>query len=216
MYFDKVKRIMANFIEFRERDLRPRGAQKGILPNREKIQTYCFESEYAPISLLQSISLFSHTQATLLYPGYGADILFPLLYMEQLFPQLKEAEYTFVDTQDNQKIIETVLDDIGIPFSRKKNRIKFYWNDTLVQVSFIVENVFNIGDSLPAFDIYFERAFRIMKGGHADYEQKIVKKLNSGGILISDSGFVNTSLKKIEVPKELSKYGEMVMGRKEK
>ena len=206
---------MANFIEFRERDIRPKGAQKGVLPNEEKIQSYCFDDDYSHLTLLQALTTFPQTHITFLYPGCGADVLFPLLYMERLFPQLQNAECTFVDTQDNQKLIETVLDDIGIPFGRTKNKISFYWKDTVVNISFIVENVFNIIDSLPPFDIYFERAFRIMKDGHTDYEQKIVEKLNPDGILISDSGFANTSLQKIDVPKELSKYGEMMMGRKE-
>ncbi len=66
--------------------------------------------------------------------------------------------------------------------------------------------------TLPTFDIYFERAFRIMRERHPEYEQKIVEKLNRGGILISDSGFQDTTLRKIMVPKELSAYGEMVLG----
>lgn len=207
---------MGNFIEFSERDVKAKGATRGVLPNREKIKSYYFDDEYAHVELLHTITPFSHAKASLLYPGCGADILFPLLYLEHLFPQLTDVHCTFVDTQDNQKLIETVLDDIEIPFSRKKNRISFYWRETMVNISFIVENIFNIIDSLPPFDIYFERAFRIMKDKHTEYEQTIVGKLAPGGILISDSGFQNTSLQKIDVPKELSAYGEMVMGRKEK
>jgi len=207
---------MGYFIEFSERDVKTKGATRGVLPNREKIQSYCFDDEYAHLELLHTITPSSHAKASLLYPGCGADILFPLLYLEHLFPQLTEVHCTFVDTQDNQRLIETVLDDIGIPFSRKKNKISFYWKDTGVNISFIVENIFNIIDFLPPFDIYFERAFRIMKDGHTDYEETVVGKLAPGGILISDSGFLQTSLQEISVPKELSAYGEMVMGRKEK
>ena len=179
-------------------------------------KNFLFDDEYARLELLQTIPPFSHTKASFLYPGCGADILFPLLYMEGLFPQLKEAEFTLVDIQNNQKLIETVLDEIGIPFSRKKDKMTFYWKETLVIISFRVGDIFEIVYSLPLFDIYFERSFRIMKDGHTEYEQTIVEKLAPGGILISDSGFQNTSLKKIDVPKELSKYGEMVMGKKEK
>ncbi len=207
---------MGHFIEFQEREVKARSARKGVLPSREKIRSYCFDADYAHLDLLPALTPFPHTHASFLYPGCGADILFPLLYMERLFPQLKGADCIFVDTRDNQKLIETLLDDIGIPFSRKKNKISFYWKETLVGITLEIENIFEIVDSLPSFDIYFERAFRIMKDGHDDYEQKIVQKLNLGGILISDSGFQNTSLQKIDVPKELSVYGEMVMGRKEK
>ncbi len=207
---------MGNFVELMERDITAQGARKGIFPDEEKIRSFCFDDEYAHVGLLQALTPFPHTRTTLLYPGCGADILFPLFYLEQLFPQLREVHCTFVDPQDNQKMMETILDDIGIPFSRKKNKIIFYWKDMLVAISFVVDDIFSIIDSLPPFDIYFERSFRIMKGGHEDYEQKIVEKINPDGILISDSGFQNTSLQKIDVPKELSVYGEMVVGRKEK
>ncbi|MDO8656654.1 MAG: hypothetical protein Q7K45_05425 [Nanoarchaeota archaeon] len=207
---------MDNLIIYQEREIEPKGAVKGILPDAEKIKNFLFDDEYARLELLQTITHFSHIKASFLYPGCGADILFPLLYIERLFPQLQEVHCTFVDTQDNQKLIETVLDDIGIPFSRTKNKISFYWKESVVNISFIVEDIFGIVNSLPAFDIYFERAFRIMKDGHTNYEQTIVQKLNPDGILISDSGFQNTPLKKIDVSKELSVYGEMVMGKKEK
>ncbi len=204
---------MHNMVVYEERDIKPRGAQKRIYPDKIKIKEYLFDDEFAALGTLSALD-FPKTKASFLYPGCGADILFPLLFLEKAFPQLKEVEFWFVDLQDNQRLIETVLDDIGIPFSRKKKGLNFYWKKTPVRVLFIVENIFDLVDSLPSFDIYFERAFRIMKDDHQDYEQKIVEKLSPGGILISDSGFGNTSLRKIKVPPELSKYGEMVVGRK--
>lgn len=205
---------MENFIIYQEKEIKPKGAKKGTFPDERKMKKYLFKNEFSVLTSLIAAPFFKNS-ASFLYPGCGADVLFPLLYMERLFPQLKEAEFTFVDTQDNQKLIETVLDYIGIPFSRKKNKIHFYWKDTSVTILCMVGDIFGIIDSLPAFDIYFERAFRIMKGGHVDYEQSIVEKLTPGGILISDSGFQNVKLKKIDVPKELSKYGEMMVGVKE-
>lgn len=207
---------MENLIIYHEREIKPQSAIKGILPNRKKIKDFLFEDEYNALQLLSAIAPFSHTRAALLYPGCGADILFPLLYLERLFPQLTNVYCTFIDIQDNQGLIETLLDDIEMPFSRKKKEISFYWKGIFVTISFIVEDIFRIVGSLPAFDIYFERAFRIMKDGHANYEQIVVEKLNPGGILISDSGFQNVSLQKINVPKELSMYKEMKMGIKEK
>lgn len=205
---------MENLIIYNERYIKPKGAKKGIIPNAEKIKSYCFYDDYAHLTQLRTITTFSHTKATFLYPGCGADVLFPLLYMERLFPQLQEAKFMLVDIQDNQKLIETVLDDIGLPFSRDKERIIFYWKEIKVTIVFIIDNIFLILDSLLPFDIYFERAFRIIKEGHAEYEPKIIEKLAPGGILISDSGFQEVKLERIEVPKELSVYGEMVMGRK--
>lgn len=206
---------MENFIIYQEKEIKPKGAKKRTFPDERKMKEYLFEDEFSALTALMAVP-FSKNSASFLYPGCGADVLFPLLYMERLFPQLQEAEFTLVDIQNNQKLIETVLDDIGIPFSRKNNRLQFYWKDTLVNISFVIGNIFEMVDSLPPFDIYFERAFRIMKDGHTDYEQKIVEKLNQGGVLISDSGFQNINLHKMVVPKELSKYGEMVVGRKKK
>ncbi len=213
-YFDTNEGVVDNLIIYEEREIKPTGARKGSFPDERKIKEYLFEDEFSALTALVAVP-FAKNSASFLYPGCGADVLFPLLYMERLFPQLKEAELTLVDTQDNQKLIETVLDDIGLPFSRKKNKLHFYWKETFVIISFVVDNIFGIIGSLPTFDIYFERAFRIMKDAHPDYEQKIVEKLSPGGILISDSGFQGAKLRKIEVPPELSKYGEMVVGRKE-
>ena len=207
---------MENLIIYLEREIKPKGAVKGVLPDERRIREFLFEDEYHTLQLLQTITTFPHTRATLLYPGCGADVLFPLLYIEQLFPRLTEMHCTFVDAQDNQKLIETVLDEIRIPFSRKKNKINFYWKDTRTTISFIVGDIFNLIDSSPPFDIYFERAFRIMKDGQEGYEQKIVNKLKAGGILISDSGFQKVKLRKLDAPKGLSAYGEMVVGVKEK
>ena len=82
----------------------------------------------------------------------------------------------------------------------------------LVELEFVEGNVFEILNQLPYFDIYFERAFRIMKDSADGYENQVFSKLRPGGILISDSGFQHCSLKKLNVPRELSSYGEMIIG----
>ena len=73
-------------------------------------------------------------------------------------------------------------------------------------------NIFQIMPTIPAFDIYFERAFRIMKDGHEEYESKIYHQLKSNGIIISDSGFQQQPLEKIKVSPQLSSYQEMIIG----
>ena len=96
----------------------------------------------------------------------------------------------------------------------------------LVELEFRQGNVFSSlleiskFDIIPQFDIYFERAFRIFKDNVPGYEQKIIGKLSSGGIIISDSGFEHlcfdslNCLEKLPIPEQLSAYGEMVLGRK--
>ncbi len=207
---------MGELITFSEREIKPKGAKKGSSANLKKLREYFFKDEYNALELLKHIPPFPASQLRVLYPGCGSDILTPLLYLESLFPNTQKAHCIFVDVYDNSGLIKTILDEVGIPFSAHKDKIQFYWRNVEVELEFRTGNIFELISSLEAVDVYFERAFRIMKDDHKDYEQKILDKLNVGGILISDSGFKDVKLKRIEVPKELSAYGEMVMGIKEK
>ncbi len=94
--------------------------------------------------------------------------------------------------------------------SQNNNTISFYWNDRLVSLQFCQDDIFTT--HLPEFNIYFERAFRIMKDADQTYEQRIYNKLSPNGLLISDSGFQNYSINKITIPPELSVYQEMIVG----
>ena len=69
-----------------------------------------------------------------------------------------------------------------------------------------------INDKIELFDLYFERAFRIMKDDDPDFEQKVVTKLSSDGMIISDSGFQGLELNYLDASRELSSYNEMVIG----
>ena len=206
---------MGELLTYKARAIQAKGADNTVLPDETRLKQQFFQDDYENLSLLKNIPPFTLTTATLLYPGCGADIVFPLQYIERLFPALEQAECIFVDQCEIQDTIKTVLDDIGIPFSEYQDTIKFYWNGKDVRITFLVGDIFELITAIPTIDIYFERTFRIMRERHPEYEQKIVEKLNRGGILISDSGFQNTILRKITVPKELSAYGEMMMGVKE-
>jgi len=198
-------------IFYEERKVQAKGLNPDNQINKGKLKEFFHEEDYNNLNLLNSVNIpLNKETITLLYPGCGVDIFFPLIYIEKLFPKVKEANFTFIDTDNALGIIKTVLDDVGIHLSEKKNQISFYWKNILINLEFIQGNVFKL--DLPVFDIYFERAFRIMRDKIKDYEDKIFSKLNDGGILISDSGFENVPLKKIEVPKELSSYGEMMVG----
>ena len=103
--------------------------------------------------------------------------------------------------------------------SQNKPAIFFYWKNTLIELQFIQGDVFSLLPQLPAFNVYFEKAFRIFKDEDSLYEKNIFEKLKKDGILISDSGFKWLSLQnlqRIAVPKELSSYGEMVTGVKKR
>lgn len=169
-----------------------------------------FDDDFENLSLLNEIQTFHFDKIpTLFYPGSGADIIFPCLYVEKLFPDVKEIDFIFMDVYENSPLIKTILDELGITFNENNS---FYWNGILINLKFIVADVFR--SELPSYDVYFEKAFRIMKDQDSNYEEKAFTALNSGGVLISDSGFQELNLQMIEVPNELSSYKEMVIGRK--
>ena len=205
---------MSKVIVFMEREVSPQGLTRDVTPNDEKVREYFFDDDYEKMNLLKEISPLSISikKPLLLYPGCGVDILFPLHYLDYLFPEVNEAKFIFVDTEPNLGTIKTVLDDVGVTFEAKNNAVRFYWKKKLITLIFVQGNIFSILDKLHSFDIYFERAFRIMKEDFLWYESKVVDKLNKNGVLISDSGFKNANLKKLDVSKELSSYGEMIIG----
>jgi len=200
---------MKDCISLEEREVIPKGVQQTAVAE-EKVQSFFFDDDYERLQLLNKINIqLNNSNPTLFYPGCGADIFFPLIYVEKLFPKLKKANFFFVDTQECLNLLLTQLDDVNVSFSQDKNIITFYWKHLLVTLEFIITDVFTM--QLPSFDIYFERAFRIMKSEHPEYERWIFDALNPNGIIISDSGFQHLKLDQITAPKELSGYGEMVV-----
>jgi hypothetical protein len=207
---------MPNLIIYEEKKVKAKGLNLNNKINQEKFKSYFFEDDYQNLQLLDNLNIpLEKTEISLLYPGCGADILFPLIYLDKLFPQLTKANFTFVDEDYNLGVIKTVLDKVGISFSENKNQIKFYWNDKLIVLTFIMKKIEDHFSELQNHDIYFERAFRIMRDHIYTYEEKIIEKLNSNAIIISDTGFENQGLKTLKVSKELSSYKEMIIGIKE-
>src|SRR3989338_7909977 len=204
---------MGFLISYEEKKAKAKGLDKSAKPKEEKLKEYFFPDDYHNLSLLSGLSKIEYPEnPTLFYPGCGADILFPLKYVELLFPRLRKVTLILNDIDNNFGIIKTVLDYVGVSFAEKKKSLQFYWNGILVDLQFIQGNAFELLPELPAFDIYFERAFRIMKDDHPEYENQIYQKLNPNGILISDSGFQHLPLEKMNVSQELSAYKEMIIG----
>ncbi len=197
---------MPNFLSFFPKNVEAKGLQK-VPISRDKLQNFMFDDDFDNLHLIEKINLDNFEQPTLFYPACGSDIIFPLLYLERI--NCRKAKMILVDQDNNLPIIKTILDELGVSFTKNLN---FYWNDLLVELQFIVADVFNM--ALPQFDIYFERQFRIMKDYHPDYENKIFQKLKQNGIIISDSGFDNFPLQNISVDKGLSSYSEMIIGKK--
>ena len=201
-----------NLISIEEREVLPKGLKQTTI-NEDKVKSYFFDGDYELLSALSTLSIpLNQDNPTLFYAGCGADIFFPLIYIEKLFKKLKSITCIFVDRENCLNLLLTQLDDVNVSFAQKKNIITFYWKHLLVTLEFIQADVFSI--QFPSFDIYFERAFRIMKDEHPEYESKIFNALNKTGILISDSGFQFIP-NQVPVPKELSSYNEMIVGVKE-
>tara|TARA_Y100000310_G_scaffold89923_1_gene87109 strand:+ start:65640 stop:66260 length:621 start_codon:yes stop_codon:yes gene_type:complete len=202
---------MPNLINLVEKEVSPKGLDKDALPHNGKIKNYFFDKDYSNLKLLQNLpKQRAKHSLTLLYPGSGADILTPLLYLEELYTDLNEINCMLVDQVNNLGLIKTILDDVGISFQEEGNILKFYWKGILVTLEHVLANIFQI--DLPSFDIYFEKAFRIMKQNVHYFEENIYHKLNMNGLLISDSGFQHLPLEKLNVPSHLSGYDEMIIG----
>ena len=120
----------------------------------------------------------------------------------------------FLDQDYVQGTIETVLDDIGVSFERQGNVLHFYYSGRLFHLTIRQADVFSDWKSVPEYDMYFERAFRLMRDFASEYEKRVVEKLHPGGVLISDSGYKDYGLEEIPVAGEISAYGEMIVGKK--
>ncbi len=205
---------MGEFVTFMEEDVKPQGLNKKARPQKERIKECIFSEDYCNLVLLEKIAPLKIKENPLLfYPGCGADVLFPLLYLERLFPKLKEVQMHFVDIHHSLNLLKTVLHHVGVSFAQENETIRFYWKELFVSLRFQQADVFQ---NLPEnFDIYFEKAFGIMKQDAQDYETKIFERLSKNGVLISDSGFKHVPLKRIKISPELSSYRDMVLGIKE-
>lgn len=208
---------MSNLIIYQEKNVPAKGLNPNNNINRKKVKDYFFEDDLINLELLDKVNIpITKTKISVLYPGCGADILFPLFYLDKLFPKLTKVEMTFVDYENTFGIIKTILDEVGVSFEeeeeKEKNQIKFYWNKKLITLNFVIKKVEEYFSNLGKYDLYFEKAFRIMRDQIENYELKILEKLNFNAIIISDTGFKNHNLKEIKAPKELSSYGEMFIG----
>ncbi len=203
---------MANLITDSPREVVFKELDKDHQIDQNSLKNHMFDDDFENIEILKNLQKLSIKEhPTLFYPGSGADIIFPCLYVEHLFPDVKEVSFHFMDIHHHLSLINTILDGLGISIDEENS---FYWNGILIHLTFDVANVFKI--DLPKHDIYFECAFRIMKDSDPDYDNKVFIALTQNGILISDSGFQNIDLEILEVPTELSSYKEMIIGRKNK
>ena len=201
---------MGELLIFTEKKVRPKGVNPRALPRH--LEKFLFHSDFQRLSSL-SLPIFALPSPPLvLYPACGVDILYVLLFLQKAVPHSAQINLIMNDIDNTLGMIKTILDEVSISFAETTSGITFYWHHLLVKLQFRPGNIFTLLAELPAFDIYFERAFRIMKDEDSHYEQKVFQKLKPGGILISDSGYQSQPLQRIPVLSALSSYGEMIMG----
>jgi hypothetical protein len=202
---------MPNLLNIIEKQIEAKGLNpyNKILPS--KLLNHLFEDEIINLETLKTIkNLKIKDNPILIYPGSGSDILYPLFFLENLM-EITQVKLIFVDRYNHLGMIKTILDDIGICFEEDIT-LNFYWNNILVNLLFITENISMF--EFPNFDIYFERKFSIIRENIPFYEESIINKLTENGFIISDFGFQSHNLKKHEVCPELSVYKEMIIGQK--
>ncbi|OGY49107.1 MAG: hypothetical protein A3D39_01650 [Candidatus Buchananbacteria bacterium RIFCSPHIGHO2_02_FULL_39_17] len=206
---------MPNLIIFEEKEVPALGLNREKKPDIEKMKEYFFDDELEMLQGLQTIEhTFSATEVSLLYPGCGTDILTPLLYLERIMPRIERVKLHFVDTSGSFAMFKTILYEVGISFAECEGGIQFHWQHILVTLYFHQQNIARFLHNCPEYHIYFEKCFRIMKDRMPEYEQVVFDRLATSGLVISDSGFLDVGLEKIEVDLKLSAYGEMMVGRK--
>ncbi len=196
------------------RKVKAKGSNPNSILDYTLLENFLFEEELMSIRLLDSVDKISINKAPIIlfYPGCGSDILTPLIYLEKLFCNNNYFHFIFNDIDNTFDLIKTILDDVQIPFSEDNSKINFFINNKNITLEFLQGDVFELIYNIK-YDIYFERTFRIMKDNHPEYEHIAYNNLNKNGVLISDSGFHN--VKKLNIPKELSAYKEMVIAIKE-
>ena len=86
---------MNQAIFYEERNVTAKGLDPNNKINEDKLKSYIFKEDYNNLNLLNNIKIpLGKEEISLLYPGCGVDVLFPLIYLEKLFPQIKTANLT--------------------------------------------------------------------------------------------------------------------------
>ncbi len=205
---------MGEFISYAARPIVAKGLDSNAVLDYAAVDQYLFSDEKCYLKSLENVRISLPVRKPLIfYPGCGVDIVWFLHVVKRVF-DVFEMNVLFMDQDYVQGIIETILDDIGVSFDRQGNILHFYFQGILVHLTIQNGNVFDVLENVPMYDVYFERAFRLMRDAVFGYERWVFEKLRLGGVLISDCGYGDVGLERIPVNAEISVYGEMIVGKK--
>ena len=84
---------MANLISYVARYVKPKGLNPDNKP--QDIDQYLLDDDLKKLDLIKKIPKIKVGNPTIFYPGCGADILFPLHYLQIFNP--KEVSFVFMD-----------------------------------------------------------------------------------------------------------------------
>jgi len=207
--------------------------------NLEEIKKYLYPEEFNSYLSLMKIfenNKYSKSNITLFYPGCGADVVNPLLFLDILLDWKNTRAITLIYA-DTSSIAPMFIGETVDKITGVKNVVKFISEDE-AHISFTINNcritlVYILADVLQklpqildkGFDIYFERAFEIFRADEAMFIRYVLEHVNKNGLLISDCGFCRQDmLKKYgfvdfgpkKLPSELGLYNTLKIYKKEK
>ena len=112
---------MGNLVVYTQRDVKPRGLTKSHLLRKEMVEEYLFLEDLKRLIMLSNHNLaLPHQDIRVFYPGCGADILYPLFFLEKLFPSAATIKLLFNDVDQTMPIVAAE----GKSFSRKNRGYK--------------------------------------------------------------------------------------------
>ena len=194
---------------------------KVVMLNIEEVKKNLYPEEFEAYLKLKKIfagKKISRKHIVFFYPGSGADVLNPMLYLDALvdWKSAEAIDFIFVDIDG---AAPTFICSMLEKLTGRKPKLKFL-SDTKARVTFTFDNtritltyiLADAVENLPKdarvnFDIYFERAFELFRANAGWFIEFVLGHVSKGGLLISDCGFCRQDL--------LKKYSFVGFGPKE-
>lgn len=199
---------------------------------KEQIYPEEFEA-YLRLKKIFETEKFGKEHIVLFYPGCGADIINPLLFLDVLvdWRKVKTIGLIYMDVNDVAPcFISSMLNKIITSKNRleyisdDKARIRFMFKNSRATLTYFLADVLKRPPQI-SFDIYFERAFEIFRAEEGWFIHYVLEHVNDGGLLISDCGFCRQDLFKKngfvelgpeKLPSELGLYKQLKIYKKKK
>ena len=174
------------------------------------LSTFLPESEITALkALAESLKHFASdkTAATLYYPGGGLDLMRPLAILDSIHKSAKNWRIVLQDPAESIEPIVGLAQAItgviphkisGKDWSSKSASFHFKDRDITIDLS-RSDALHQLPPNLDSYDIYFDRAFEIVRIKDESFVARIARGLRSGGVAITDCGFKEpTDLERVD------------------